>query len=60
MKAGDLQRYKGLLSGKRGDLLAEFDTKTLAPAARASEGDMLDQARARRGSGSSDQPAAGG
>lgn len=46
MNATELQRYKSLLLDKRGELLAEFDTTVLAPAARASEGDMMDQARA--------------
>jgi DnaK suppressor protein len=46
MKASELQRYKALLLDKREKLLAEFDSKDLAPAARASEGDTMDQARA--------------
>lgn len=46
MNAGELQRYKTLILDKREELLAEFDTKVLAPATRAAEGDMMDQARA--------------
>jgi len=45
MNAGELQRYKTLLLDKREELLAEFDTKVLAPAARTGEGDIMDQAR---------------
>jgi DnaK suppressor protein len=46
MNAGELQRYKTLILDKREELLAEFDTKVLAPATRAAGGDMMDQARA--------------
>lgn len=46
MEASDLQRYKSLLLAKRDLLLAEFDTQIVAPPARVSEGDLLDQARA--------------
>lgn len=46
MEASDLQRYKSLLLAKRDLLLAEFDTKIVAPPAGVSEGDLLDQARA--------------
>jgi len=46
MEANDLQRYKSLLLGKRDQLLAEFDTKIVAPPAAVPEGDLLDQAKA--------------
>jgi RNA polymerase-binding transcription factor DksA len=46
MEASDLQRYKSLLLGKRSELMAEFETRIVAPPARLSEGDFSDQARA--------------
>jgi DnaK suppressor protein len=46
MESSDLRRYKNLLQAKRDELLVEFDTRTVAPPAAASEGDLLDQARA--------------
>jgi DnaK suppressor protein len=46
MEASQLKRYKNLLLAKRKDLLVEFDTRVVAPPAAASEGDLLDHARA--------------
>ncbi len=39
MDASELQQYKRLLLRKQEELLTEFDTKALAPAARPLEGD---------------------
>lgn len=46
MNTSELRRYENLLLGKREQLWTEFDTKVLAPASWASDGDTMDHARA--------------
>jgi DnaK suppressor protein len=46
MNASELRRYQKLLLDEREQLWAEFDTKVLAPASWASDGDTMDHARA--------------